>query len=188
MPIMMSAALMTTHSSSPFEVLLRHPFIGNGGRNDDTVVDVNANVQRGVQPSAHALADRAIPRSFVSVEMDGGRLPRIEFSGCVPGLSSREIKGVALALIALNASATSSTPLMPAGLLFGVDQPDIVVPDGVALSSKAVGYKFFLLRLGRARIEHRRHPAFQQDLRSFLFRQAARRRGRFEPSGPVKML
>jgi hypothetical protein len=45
MPIMMSDALMTTHCSSPFEIQLRHPFIGDGGRNDDAVVDVNANVR-----------------------------------------------------------------------------------------------------------------------------------------------
>src|SRR3974377_458027 len=45
MPIMMSDALMMAHSSSPFEVRLRHRFIGNGGRNDDAVVDVNANLR-----------------------------------------------------------------------------------------------------------------------------------------------
>jgi hypothetical protein len=45
MPIMMSDDLMTAHFSSPFEVQLRHRFIGNGGRNDDAVVEVNANAR-----------------------------------------------------------------------------------------------------------------------------------------------
>jgi hypothetical protein len=45
MPIMMSDALMTTHASSPFEVRLQRRFIGNGGRNDDAVVDANAKVR-----------------------------------------------------------------------------------------------------------------------------------------------
>ena len=35
---------MRAHSSSPFEVQLRYR-IGNGGRNDDAVVDVNAKVR-----------------------------------------------------------------------------------------------------------------------------------------------
>jgi hypothetical protein len=45
MPITMSDALMMAHSSSPFEAQLRHRFIGNGGRNDDAVVDVNATAR-----------------------------------------------------------------------------------------------------------------------------------------------
>jgi len=45
MPIMMSDVLMRAHSSSPFEFQLRHRFIGNGGRNDDAGVDVNADVR-----------------------------------------------------------------------------------------------------------------------------------------------
>jgi hypothetical protein len=104
MPIMMSDTLMTAHSSSPFEVQLRHRFIDNGGRNEDAVVDVNANVRgrgadiddialelidtigvrRRIQRSAHALTDRAIPMFFVSVDIDGGGLVKIEFSGMRP--------------------------------------------------------------------------------------------------------
>jgi len=45
MPITMSDAFMTAHSSSPFEVQLRYRFIDNSRSNDDAVVDVNAKVR-----------------------------------------------------------------------------------------------------------------------------------------------
>jgi hypothetical protein len=41
---------------------------------------------------------------FVSVDIDGGSLLKIEFSAMRPGRSSREINRLALALIGLNNS------------------------------------------------------------------------------------
>src|SRR5215467_10611492 len=80
---------------------------------------VGVRRRRRVQRSAHALTDRAYQGPLLLSISMAAAFQRSSSAMCVPDRSPREIKAVALALIALNPWVTSFMPLMPAGSLFG---------------------------------------------------------------------